>query len=164
MPDEPQSYSEKYRGTQWGQQAPAPAPPTPTGRRRPRAFAIFLLISALVWLVPRVIGLGADVALGLNHSLLGSSLPQELEASLGTIILGSALVQIIWILVGLKLLLSPGGRTLGCTGLLWLLAATALAVAIVNNPNQTSTGFLFLAVMIAFSGVMGVASVLVAQW
>ncbi len=164
MPDEPQSYSEKYRGTQWEQQAPAPPPPMPTGRRRPRVFAIFLLISALVWLVPGVIGLAADVALANDRSLLGYSLPHELESSLGTIILGSALVQIVWILVGLKLLLSPGGRTLGCTGVLWLLAAVSLLAAIVNNPNQTSTSILLLGGMIAFSGVMGVASVLVAQW
>jgi hypothetical protein len=127
-------------------------------------FAIFLLISALVWLVPGVIGIGADVALGLNHSLLGYSLPHELESSLGTIILGSAVIQIVWILVGLKLLLAPGGRTLGCTGLLWLLSAVSLLAVIVNNPNQASTSIVFLAALIAFTGLMGVASVLVAQW
>jgi hypothetical protein len=68
------------------------------------------------------------------------------------------------VVVGLKLLLAPGGRTLGCTGLMWLLAAVSLLAVIVNVPNQPSTTMLFLAVVIAFSGVMGVASVLVAQY
>ncbi len=164
MPDEPQSYSEKYRGSQWSQPTAAPPPPEPARRRRPRLLGIFLLGSALLWLVPGLLGLGADIALGLNHSLLGYSLPPELGSSLGPIIAGSALVQIIWILVGLRLLVAPGGRTLGCSGLLWLVAATSLLLAVVNDPNQPPTTLVFLAALVAFSGVMGVVSVLVAQW
>jgi hypothetical protein len=117
-----------------------------------------------LWLVPGLVGLGADIALGLNHSLLGYTLPAELESSLGPIIAGSALIQIVWILVGLKLLVAPGGRTLGCSGLLWLVAATSLLIAVVNDPNQPPTTMVFVALLIAFTGVMGAASVLVAQW
>ena len=164
MPNEPSSYSEKYRGTQWSQPTQAPPPPEPTRRGRPRLFSLFLLVSGLLWLVPGLLGLGADVALGLNHSLLGYAVPHALESSLGTLIAGSALIQIIWVLVGLKLLLAPGGRTLGCAGLLWLVASASLLLAVANVPNQPQTTIVFLGVVIAFTGVMGLVSVFVAQW
>ncbi len=124
----------------------------------------FLLLNALLWLAAGLVGLGTDAELAMNHSLLGYSVPHAVEPSLGPLLVSSALLHLIWLLIGIKLLVTPYGRTLGCTGMIWLLVAVACLAVLTSGTELLPGGAMFLGAVVAVSGLLGGASVVLAQW
>ena len=158
-PPEELSYSERYAGTQYGRPVvePAAAPPTPERRARRRfgCFGFAIILIGLYWLVPGVLGFISTLNLWYSGKLFDQPLPASVERVLGTVLVISLVVSIIWILIGLKIMIRPGRFSLGCTGVLALIGAISVALwvsRIQDPPTEVLIAFgVYLAISVGFT-------------
>jgi hypothetical protein len=165
-PREQMSYTQKYAGTAYGRPL---APPTPVPAARPerrpmlRPLRIGVTVVGLFYLLPAVfVMVGALMILSGRSGIVGGQvLPEDLVAPLRPGALFAFVQQLIWALIGLKLVLAPGRLSLGCAGLgglIGLLAFGMLALQ-TNGGPALLTGLLAVeAIVYAFVTVASFAA------
>jgi len=163
---EPRSYSEKYAGTIYGRPLNAPSAPALTADRgslsRFGCLGITLILAGLWWLIPGLIGLVADLVIAGGASVGGVSVPAD-PAALGPRLVVSVVFQLVWIIIGIKILLAPGRFSLGCTGISALLVAVGLLVALSQVPDPTATALAIIGVGVGLCLVFALAVLTASQ-
>lgn len=153
------SYSERYAGTPYGRSTVEPTVPTPAPERRARrrvgCFGFALILIGLYWLIPGVLGFISTLNLWYSGKLFDQPLPPAVERAIGTVLVISLVVSIVWILIGLKILIRPGRFSLGCTGVLALLSTISVALFVAriqDPPTEVLIAFgVYLAISVAFT-------------
>ncbi|HXX61510.1 MAG TPA: hypothetical protein VEI48_09500 [Candidatus Sulfotelmatobacter sp.] len=154
----PQSYSERYAGTQWGR--PLEPPPQPEQVAEPRrgvgCLRLLVGLVGLFWFLPSVVGIVSYIAAGSAGEVEGIALDDTLR----TLILIGVISNIFWAAFGLKLIIAPGRRTLGCSALLGLFYAVIFG-ALLGLVLQSGQGTVLLEVILAIPVVVFVLVMLI---
>ena len=122
------SYSDRYAGTRWGRPL-VPPPALQPAAALPRGFSwlrILVSVVGIFWLLPAVVGIIVAVEIGLAGQFYGVPLDQTLRTAL-TI---GAVINLLWVAFGLKLIIAPGSTSLGCSALLAMANALLFALAL----------------------------------
>lgn len=161
------SYSEKFAGTPYGRPAVEPvilpASPEPRARSRFGCFGIVLIVIGLYWLIPGVLGFVSTLNLWYSGKLFDQPLPPSLERAIGTVLVISMVVSIVYILIGLKILVRPGRYSVGCTGVLAFLGAVFVALQVAGIKDPPTSVLIVLGVYLALTVVFTLAALSAAQ-
>ena len=147
----PQSYSERYAGTEWGRPIEPPGPEK-VAEPPPRGFGclrVLVMLVGVFWLLPAVASVLSDIAIGSSGEIEGIILDDTLR----TLLLIGVISNLFWAAFGLKLIIAPGRRTLGCSALLGLVNAVLFGAAL-GLLIQSGQGTLLLDAILAIPLVL----------
>jgi len=121
------------------------------------------ILAALSWLIPGVLGVIALVMVIQTGGVFGQPTPALTGASAGPAIGVQVIVDIAWILIGLKVLLAPGRWSLGCTGLIVILGAILALVLVFRIPNLSPEATAIASVIAVVYAIFGLAVLTASQ-
>ena len=174
-PAEKQRYfSEQYAGTPFANEPRVatpeiadPAMPivddaTESGRRLGCLGAITIVLG-LNWLVQGVLGFVQAALTWRTGSVLGQEVAPDVLAKFQVAIVIGALVSLVWILIGVKIILAPGRWSLGFTGVSFFLNAILVLLALATVQNPATNLIAAVAAIVLFEVVMGLMALTAAQ-
>ncbi len=166
-PHEELSYSERYAGTAYGQPIAPPivvkAKPQRQGRSRFGCFGIALILVGLYWLIPGVLGFISTLNLWTSGKLFDQALPAGAERALGTALVISLIVSVVYILIGLKILIRPGRYSLGCTGVLAFVGVIIVGLGVSRIQDPPTGVLIAFGIYVAISVIFTLVAITAAQ-
>jgi hypothetical protein len=170
------SYTEKYRGTEWGAEPIVPVSEQPIllqdrpdGRQQWSVLRVIVIIAGCVQILSGLSSVVSIIIVGLSTSgkaELASELPARVATYLDiALIIGllSGLFVIAW---GLRILFAPGPWSLGCFGCMHLVAAFGFLLGVVGavsiaSLNGGEVGY--FVVFGLFEAIIGAGTLLASQ-
>lgn len=158
------SYTERYAGTAYAPPEPEPAfGVTPAAvrlyRRRVRIRRLGIALACLTWL-PQAIG---TIFLNLYVLRTGSLFGLPMRQLLGPLIFVDIAWGLVYLWIGLKILLEPGPKSVGCTGVMTFLVGWLFVLPTAFMTGSSPWGAIWVGVLGAAAIVIGFIE-LAAAW
>ena len=158
------TYTEKYRGTEWGSPEVPDSPlPEPEPRRWQGLLGTLVFLTGASWIATGLAGLAGTYAFAFLRDPEKLSLPSGYEPWVPAFALLLLVIDLAHIGIGAKVILNPRSDSLGCAGLLYGVAAVALLAALLMTHAVSGWGIVAVALAVVWWGALGVGSLIASQ-